>query len=94
MAYTKEQRAVWRKERHRKTRELIDMAKNVPCRDCGVVYPPYVMDFDHVRGSKMFNIGQSISKTAPIDSIINEISKCEVVCSNCHRIRTHQRNNR
>ena len=34
-------------------------AKNVPCTDCGVRYPHYVMDFDHVRGVKKWNIGNT-----------------------------------
>ena len=26
--------------------------KDKPCADCGIKYPYYVMDFDHVRGDK------------------------------------------
>jgi hypothetical protein len=41
-----------RRERIRRNREIIEAAKSVPCMDCGGRFPPYVMDFDHVRGVK------------------------------------------
>jgi len=71
--------------------DLVYAAKDVPCADCGVKYPPYVMDFDHRPGEvKLFNVGQSRSGR-PLEDILLEIKKCDVVCSNCHRERTHQR---
>lgn len=69
-------------------RELIREAKSVPCADCGVEYPYYVMDFDHL-GDKEFNLGKYDGKSIP--QIKREIAKCEVVCSNCHRLRTYNR---
>jgi hypothetical protein len=46
----------------RQRRELgkgyIDELKRVPCADCGVEYPPFVMDFDHVRGEKTVNLSR------------------------------------
>lgn len=71
-------------------RNLIAEIKDVPCADCGVKYPPYVMDFDHVSGDKEFNIG-SKSHGRSVEKVLEEISKCEIVCANCHRIRTHER---
>ena len=63
-------------------------AKDVPCADCGIKYPYYVMQFDHVRGVKLFNLGNTNSG---IKKVIEEIAKCEVVCANCHMERTHVR---
>jgi len=78
--------------RHRKMRDdkraLLDKAKDVPCKDCGIRYPPYVMDFDHVRGKKFKTLGHLKGSVAVL---LREIAKCEVVCSNCHRIRTWER---
>jgi hypothetical protein len=71
-------------------REMIAAIKNVPCMDCGIKYPPYVMDFDHVRGEKEFTIARK-AHGRTVETLLNEISKCEIVCSNCHRIRTHER---
>lgn len=61
-----------------------------PCVDCKVQYPYYVMDFDHVRGRKQKNVMELVP-TLSKKKIDEEIAKCEVVCSNCHRIRTHLR---
>jgi hypothetical protein len=70
---------------------LVNSFKDVPCADCGVKYPSYVMDFDHVRGEKEFAVGKGVADGYLQSKLINEIQKCEVVCSNCHRIRTHTR---
>lgn len=70
-------------------RQFINTFKNEPCADCGNSYPPYVMDFDHVRGDKIANIGEM--GTYSLETILAEIAKCDLVCSNCHRIRTHNR---
>ena len=61
-----------------------------PCRDCGVVYPPWIMDFDHTH-SKLANVSQMASKGYTLEQVQKEIAKCELVCANCHRTRTHQR---
>jgi hypothetical protein len=69
--------------------QLIKKAKDVPCVDCGERYPPYVMDFDHVRGEKRTRVGNMMYYS--VKALEEEISKCEVVCANCHRERTHGR---
>jgi hypothetical protein len=75
-------------------RRIIRQAKDRPCSDCGSRYPPYVMDFDHRnRKSKRFNIGRDALIGVPDTTLLEEINKCDVVCSNCHRWRTHQQIN-
>jgi len=62
------------------------------CVDCRKKYPPIVMDFDHVRGRKFFTIGDAaIQRTIGRERILREIAKCDLVCSNCHRLRTGRR---
>lgn len=68
-------------------RKLIQEAKNKPCADCGQSYPYYVMDFDHQRDKK-FNLSVAVSKVMSFTKVQEEIDKCDVVCANCHRIRT------
>lgn len=68
---------------------MIDSLKDVPCVDCGNRYDPCVMDFDHVEEDKSFNV--SSGKNMSWEKLKQEIDKCEVVCSNCHRIRTRDR---
>jgi hypothetical protein len=71
---------------------LIYERKNVPCKDCGKSYPHYVMDFDHVDPSnKSFTINEMKRRRMAFSEIEKEMNKCEVVCSNCHRERTHNR---
>lgn len=68
--------------------------KNCPCKDCGECYPPYVMDFDHINSdTKLYNISRigNFRCKDGLQKLLEEIKKCEVVCSNCHRIRTHNR---
>lgn len=79
-----------RNQEHRqRNREFLQQVKAQPCVDCRQTWPYYVMDFDHVRGKKSFTIGASFSK--PLEELKREVAKCDVVCANCHRIRTHGR---
>jgi len=73
-------------------RSIIKQIKNeIPCHDCGVQYPYYVMDFDHMDPDlKSYNISDMI-KTHTTAKLIEEIEKCQVVCANCHRERTYLR---
>lgn len=85
----KERLARQRKAEKLKVREYIAEVKSVPCMDCGNSYPSYVMDFDHRDPSiKLFTIAK-VSSTKSLIRIKEEIEKCDVVCSNCHRLRTH-----
>ncbi len=65
------------------------MKEASPCSDCGKRYPYYVMDFDHLK-SKEHNIS-FLMATGRIGALKKEIKKCEVVCANCHRLRSHKR---
>lgn len=69
---------------------LRDLKDKTPCMDCKLNYPYYVMDFDHVRGVKQKNVAELIN-TLSKKKIDEELAKCEIVCSNCHRVRTHLR---
>lgn len=65
------------------------------CTDCGVSYPPYVMDFDHREPvKKSFNITTGASMRMGIARLLREIEKCDLVCSNCHREREYGPNGR
>ena len=61
-----------------------------PCSDCKKSYPYWVMDFDHL-GNKSFTISSYKGSTSSLEKVKLEIEKCDVVCSNCHRIRTWNR---
>lgn len=72
-------------------RRWINDEKSRPCADCGIRYPYWVMDFDHRESeTKLDNISSMVSRRS-VAAIKEEISKCDVVCANCHRQRTHER---
>lgn len=71
---------------------VIEALKSQPCMDCNVVYPPYVMDFDHREPDlKYKGISIMMANRCSLETILKEIEKCDLVCSNCHRIRTYKR---
>lgn len=77
-------------KRRAEIRNLInEYKKNVKCTDCSV--SDYrVIEFDHL-GDKSFDISWMVSRMMSWNKILGEIKKCEPVCANCHRIRTHKR---
>jgi hypothetical protein len=76
--------------RRERNRSIVRSVKDVPCTDCGLKYPYYVMHFDHLRDKK-FQIGSVVGSGMPVAKMLAEMEKCEVVCANCHAERTHQR---
>ena len=60
------------------------------CADCKESYPYWMMDFDHLE-DKVFTIARYYEYTLDLEKIKKEIEKCDVVCANCHRNRTHFR---
>lgn len=72
-------------------REFIqNFKRDKSCVDCGVVYPFYVMDYHHRDPSeKVDSLGRMTSRYGR-KSIEAEIGKCDLLCANCHRERTHQ----
>lgn len=63
-----------------------------PCSDCPEA-DPVVLQFDHVRGTKLFNISEAVHAGYSIRKIQEEIDKCEVRCANCHLRQTASRGN-
>jgi hypothetical protein len=84
-------RAVYMAKAKRQRERLIEwmrIRKEQPCVDCNQSYPYYVMDFDH-RHSKKLNLGNF--RRYGRQQVLAEIDKCDLVCANCHRFRTHAR---
>ncbi len=73
-------------------RDWYNKLKDKPCTDCKLKWPPYVMQFDHLpEFTKTEEVGKMVIDNWPKEKIIDEISKCELVCGNCHSIRTFER---
>lgn len=80
------------RKRQQELRDKVWAYKNDhKCVDCDNS-DPRVLEFDHL-GDKEFNIAGMASDGYGWDRILKEIEKCEVVCANCHRIRTMTRGN-
>lgn len=87
----KEKERILSSNRRRKTflTDFVRKAKDVPCADCGGRFPSVCMDFDHIK-DKTFTIAQNKHRWG-LKTLQAEIDKCDVVCANCHRIRTKER---
>jgi hypothetical protein len=58
------------------------------CADCSISAPD-IFEFDHRHGDKRDSVGRMISQGLSLSTIEAEIAKCDILCPNCHRIRTH-----
>jgi hypothetical protein len=81
-------------EKNRQRRKFLkqfvnEIKSSTACTDCKIYYPFYVMDFDHLQ-DKLKDINELI-KGNNLKAVKREIEKCEVVCANCHRLRTYTR---
>lgn len=83
-------RAIWLEKygANRAKADAIKVARG--CADCGYNAHPAALDFDHLPG---FEKSMEVSKmyTKPWHQIAEEMAKCEIVCANCHRVRTQAR---
>jgi hypothetical protein len=81
-------------QRRAPRQEYVDKLKaESGCMDCGL-HPEYsqVLEFDHRPGEvKLFHISDRMT-AGSFESLKAEIAKCDIVCANCHRIRTVKKN--
>jgi len=72
----REKEREYEKRKRDENQSYIRKIKSKPCMDCGVSYPYYVMEFDHVRGKKVERISRMTTRS--IKKIKEEIKKCEL----------------
>ncbi len=61
--------------------------ENAACMDCG--YSNWIaLEFDHREPKKKFKEIGRLLANGTMRQLRNEIAKCDIVCSNCHTIRT------
>ncbi len=63
---------------------LWDLKCGLTCIVCGENHPA-CLDFHHVDASKKRDVISKIITRASMEKVMEEIEKCEVLCSNCHR---------
>ena len=72
--------------------DFVNSLKDISCMDCNNNYPHYVMDFDHKDGNlKVSSIARMVRDGKSKIKITEEMKKCDLICANCHRIRTYKR---
>jgi hypothetical protein len=78
----------YQRDSRAKRKAQLEELKKRPCHDCGGLFPPICMDFDHREpDNKLFCISARKYHVG-WGALLAEIAKCDLVCSNCHRIRT------
>jgi hypothetical protein len=60
------------------------------CVDCSVAEPEDIFEFDHVLPPLRAKV-TTLFCGASWERILEEAARCELVCANCHRIRTAAR---
>jgi hypothetical protein len=79
------QRARWRHHA-----DILDQLRSVPCADCGGRFAQCAMDFDHRDPSTKLGVVTRMIN-ASYRRMMVEVAKCDIVCANCHRLRTFER---
>lgn len=80
-------------QRNKLTHERIRLAlmelRKGPCSDCCGIFDPFVMEFDHRDpATKVFSMANY--GTRSLKRVKEELAKCDLVCANCHKLRTRK----
>ena len=67
------------------------LKESLPCTDCGKFFPHPAMTWDHLPGYEKRDDVGSLTRTSSRRVVLDEIAKCEIVCANCHALRTFER---
>ena len=93
-AYHHERRDIRMAQKRERITRLVDwmrQLKSQPCMDCGARFHPAAMSFDHLPGTQKRSDIATLVKRGCIGLARLEIAKCEIVCANCHAVRTYLR---
>jgi hypothetical protein len=83
-------RAVWRRGHEKRLAAVAAIKLERGCADCGYRGHPAALQFDHLPGAVKLNAVATMRRRR-WEVVLAEIAKCEVVCANCHAIRTAER---
>jgi hypothetical protein len=70
---------------------MASVKEGIPCADCGGVFPVWVMHWDHLPGHDKVGCVSDLVRSRRRTLILEELKKCELVCANCHVLRTISR---
>jgi hypothetical protein len=80
-----------KKKLHTTLEELHLYKEKNGCADCRNHYPHYVLEFDHRPEENKIDVVYRVLRNYGPEAAWLEVKKCDVVCANCHKIRTYQR---
>lgn len=82
---------IWQRKKRATVKQWVDALKlEKVCEMCGYKSHPVALDFDHINGrEKAFDVSQYLGIKSDED-IKLEVSKCRVLCANCHRIKSYE----
>ena len=81
-----ERRAVYDAQRRTERRALLIKHLGGKCVKCGCD-DPNQLEFDHIDAStKTIHISRRIARA--IETILEEIEKCQLLCNECHKAKT------
>lgn len=67
---------------------MLEYLNGKSCVQCGI-NDIRVLEFDHIDPkTKAFGIARAITSTFSWERISVEIAKCQILCANCHKIKT------
>lgn len=71
------------KSKQRAKQFVLDYKQTHCCKDCGESNP-VVLQFHHYRGEKYKDLAWMVQRGLGLNTIKKEISKCVLLCANCH----------
>ena len=76
----------------KRRRQMWEYKEALGCFDCKEMYPHYVLEFDHKPEHIKIGSPTELAYQFGMSAALEEAAKCDVVCANCHKIRTYSRN--
>lgn len=70
---------------------MASLKEGIPCADCAQFFPVWVMHWDHLPGREKVACISELVRSGPRTLVLEELKKCELVCANCHVMRTVSR---
>ena len=75
-----------KKVKEQRRKEVCEYKLTKGCEICGYNKTYWALEFHHRNPEeKKYNISSGMSDALKFDDLLEEINKCAVLCSNCHR---------
>jgi hypothetical protein len=84
----KEKLFLYRKLYFKKARQFVNRIKlKFGCKSCGYKQHAQALHFDHINRNEKY---RGISRLNSFKRLKEEMRKCQILCSNCHAIKTYR----